>query len=143
MSEPILGTDVILSIGSVPLLCATDMTYAPDVDMIERTGPNSTGRERIRGLEDHKATVSGVSHILSDEVYTYFDIWVRRALEQPFEISFEDSEGNARQLSGLGVFGSMPLNAPAEGFANSTIEIFFNGKPSLEILSGDDSVGSG
>lgn len=137
MSQPVNGTDVVVNIGGRLILCATEVNYTPDVDLIEKTGPNSTSRERVRRLEDHKASVTGITHILSDEQLTYFDLWSIRKVPQTFDISFEDPEGNSMQLSGLGIFGAMPITAGSVGFASATIEIFFNGEPSL--TEGGDS----
>lgn len=145
--NPIQGRNATLAVrttGStyVPMLCCMEVTFKVAVDLIEKTGPNSTGRERYRRIEDFQSTLVGATPIADDTLVTFFDIYEQRKTAQSFQLTFEDDVGNIRQFTGDGIFGEISIGGNMNSLVQSPIEIFWHGEPTLT-KTGSDTIESG
>jgi len=148
MAEVVWGEDVLLEMlvgGSYyPILCGTDCTYTCAAEFIEKTGPESGGaREWMRRLEEHTSTVSGLTKIDNGTTISFFymlQLSIRRAA-QTFRLTFTDSDGNDFVMQGPGLIGTQEINGPMGDFSRATIEIRWNGVPTMQaILPPDPAV---
>jgi hypothetical protein len=142
MSEPVHGTYCILSMWVTdqyyPVLCGTDTTYTCTPEMIERTGPTSgMARQWFRRLEEHKSTVTGLTKVENDTALTFWymlQTGIRRQT-QLFKQTFADAAGNFKSLTGYALIGTQSINGPVADFSSGSIDIFWDGEPSMDVIA--------
>lgn len=120
---------------TIPLLCATDMTYSCTREMIEKTGPASGGvRQKFKRLEEHVSTVTGLTMVDNGDTLTFWYLLQEGAdgEEREFVQTFMDEDGNYKVLTGVGLLGSQNINGPVSDFSNCSVEIHWNQIPDLE-----------
>lgn len=140
--QAIHGRDVILELFITdqwyPVLCATDVTFRDELEVIYKTGPNSgLNREKATRLSEAFATVTGLSKMTNADgqigFHYMFQEAVRRSVQQ-IRITFLDEDGNNNQLSGDAIIPVVEFSSSATDFMNATIEFAFTGAIEIEDL---------
>lgn len=141
MPNPVQGKNVALSIlvdaSYLPILCATDCATHINRERIEKTGPNSaTYRQWMIRLSEMITTVSGLTKINNDTSVTFFYMLQlgNQLDEKTFQLTFEDDENNLFSYVGAGLIGNQSINGPATDFSNASIEILWNGYPTVDTI---------
>lgn len=141
MSEPVHGKYCVLSMWVTsqyyPVLCGTDTTYVCNAEFIEKTGPASgPARQWFRRLEEHISTVTGLTKVENDTALTFWymlQTGIRREI-QLFKQTFADEDGNFKSITGNALIGTQSINGPVSDFSQATIEIRWDGEPSLDVI---------
>ena len=142
MSEPVHGTHCILSMWDTdqyyPVLCGTDTTYVCTPEMIERTGPSSgPARQWFRRIEEHRSSVTGLTKVENDTALTFWYLLqtAKRRESQLFKQTFADADGNFKSITGQALIGTQSINGPVDEFSTATIEILWDGEPSMDVIA--------
>lgn len=128
--RPVYGREVVLEmlVSGVyyPVLCATDCSFTRSPEVIEKTSPSSgLFKEFMTRREEWSMSVSGLTKIENAAALTFFYILqtsVRR-LAQDIRITFTDSDGDSKQITGTVLIGEQIISGPASDFSNCSIEM--------------------
>ncbi len=127
--------------GYLPFACATSAAFNFDQELIEKTTPVSgRNKEFTTGLGEWGVTMTNVTYVVPEsEMYTVWDMLLESVRRNPvdMELSFTDSEGNIKTITGQCVMPRIGITAPADGFVEDDIEMRGSGGFSIgeEILS--------
>jgi len=142
MSSVVQGKNTVLELYIIdtwyPLLCATDMTFSVTQEIVLKTGPNSGAwREKTTRLSEWSASVTGLTKIEnSAESLTFFHTLQEsvRLVTQTVRLTFEDDEGNGKQITGEAVIVSNDINGPETDFSNATINFEGTGAYEMDVI---------
>lgn len=141
--EAVFGNNVIVEMfvtdDYYPVLCATDCEFRRTPEIIEKTTTTSgLFKEFAIRREEWEISVSGLTKIENDTSLSFFYMLqssVRRQL-QDIRITFEDNDGNNKQIQGDMLIGEESISASAIDFANGSI--FFKGSGEFSITAVSD-----
>lgn len=130
MAEAIHGKNVIIEMYITdtyyPILCGTDCTFSRTPEFIPITSTTSgLFREFMVRREEWVMSVSGLTKIANAATLTFFYMLqtsVRRT-RQLVRITFTDSDGASKQITGNVLIGQMDINGPFSDFSQCTIEL--------------------
>lgn len=128
--EAVHGKDVIVEMlvegDYYPILCGTDCTFSRVPEFIPTTSPSSgLFREYMIRREEWSMSVSGLTKIENSASLTFFymlQTGVRRS-KHTVRITFEDSDGNSKEINGSILIGQMDINGPFGDFSQCSIEL--------------------
>lgn len=129
MPYPVEGKNVVveLLVDAVyyPVLCGIDCTFSREVEFISiRTSDSSVFDEVMPRRENWSVTVNGVTKIENDTVLTFFYLLqtsVRRNTHT-IRVTFEDEDGDSKEITGTAYIGSESITGPQSDYANGSIE---------------------
>lgn len=141
MTPVIEGRDCIIEVLSNgtyhPVLCAEEFTFTVTQEIILKTGPNSgLFRERKARLSDWEVQVSGLTPVDDPDVIGWFYLLqnaVRRAL-QSIRMTFEDTSGDIRYVTGMMLIEEQELTAAQTDFANASINFIGSGPFEIDTI---------
>jgi hypothetical protein len=131
MGQAVEGKNVLIKIKKageyVPYACATSIDYTRDSETIETSTVDSAGEAEFEyAMRSGGATINGVTHIVPSETgFTVFELleYMNNRTTAELEISFEDSLGNLRTLTGSALVVHVGISAGAEGFSEDDVEL--------------------
>ncbi len=143
MANVIHGTEMILEMKDIDgeyyeVLCATDCSFERIPEFVEVTSPDSgMFQEFIQRREGWSMSASGLTKVNNDTSLSFFYMLqtsVRRQ-KKDFRITFDDGDGNTKQISGSAFIGSETISGSASDFVNCTIELKGTGAFSVGAVS--------
>ncbi len=111
----------------LPYACSTTLNFSCDQEIIEKTTYESGAwKQYTTGFSEWGITLGSVTSILPLEgQFAVFDLLVetvRRNAVQ-VELSFSDTDGNLKVITGYAIIPHIGISAEATGFAQDDIEI--------------------
>lgn len=130
MAEAIHGSNAIIEMyvtdDYYPILCGTDCSFSRTPEFIPITSTTSgLFREFMVRREEWSMSVSGLTKIANATTLTFFyalQTSVRR-VKQLVRITFTDSDGASKQITGNVLIGQMDINGPFGDFSQCSIEL--------------------
>lgn len=117
-----------------PILCATDVTFRIQQEVVLKTGPNSgLFREKTTRLSEAFATVKGLTPVGNEDVISILYLMQEgvRNVTQDIRLTFTDEEGTSKQITGSAIIAISEITGGISDWANASVDFEFSGDVEL------------